>query len=219
VGSPERNLQRLQPLIERLTEAVSAGDATEFERLIEDLVHARRKELFAQLRQLTGQVRRALDAFQSDARLASLAEKEVPDARARLQHVLALTDDAAHRTMDLVEGCAPLVDQLAAVAARSGAGGEAQVLCAQLRRHLSDVLLAQGYQDLSGQIIRNVIALVGEVELALVGLSQIVVDGAAPRANGAVQAQGYGPIVPGVDHGPAVASQQDVDALLSGLGL
>jgi chemotaxis protein CheZ len=219
MGSPERTLQRLQPLIERLTEAVRAGDAAEFEHLIEDLVHARRKELFAQLRRLTRQVQRALESFQSDARLADLAEKEVPDARARLQHVLTLTDDAAHRTMDLIEGCGPVIDQLAVVAARAGAGGEAQALCAQLRRQMSDMLLAQGYQDLSGQIIRHVISLVGEVEQALLGLAQLVGDNAAPRANGADPSQGFGPIVPGVDHGSAVASQQDVDALLSGLGL
>jgi len=38
---------------------------------------------------------------------------------------------------------------------------------------LTDVLLAQGYQDLSGQIIRNVMQLVDELELALVDLVRI----------------------------------------------
>jgi chemotaxis protein CheZ len=31
--------------------------------------------------------------------------------------------------------------------------------------------------------------------------------------------RGFGPAIPGVDHGPAVSGQQDVDALLSGLGM
>jgi len=31
--------------------------------------------------------------------------------------------------------------------------------------------------------------------------------------------RGFGPMVPGIDRGPAVSGQQDVDALLSGLGM
>ena len=31
--------------------------------------------------------------------------------------------------------------------------------------------------------------------------------------------RGFGPVVPGIDNGPAVSGQQDVDALLSGLGM
>ncbi len=42
----QRNLQRLRPLLQRLTAAVSAGDGPEFEQVLDDLVHARRKDLF-----------------------------------------------------------------------------------------------------------------------------------------------------------------------------
>src|SRR5580698_3386341 len=45
----------------------------------------------------------ALDDFHSNAQLVDMAQRRVPDARHRLAHVLRLTDDAAHRTMDLVE--------------------------------------------------------------------------------------------------------------------
>ena len=36
----------------------------------------------------------------------------MPDARVRLDHVLKLTEDAAHRTLDLVERSGPLADRL-----------------------------------------------------------------------------------------------------------
>ncbi len=36
------------------------------------------------------------------------AEQDVPDARQRLVHVLELTDDAAHQTMELIERAMPL---------------------------------------------------------------------------------------------------------------
>jgi chemotaxis protein CheZ len=83
------------------------------------------------------------------------------------------------------------------------------------------VLLAQGYQDLTGQIIRGVMKLVGELEHALgdlVRLSSGKADTAAARASDGT-ARGFGPVVPGVDHGAHVDGQQDVDALLSDLGM
>jgi len=56
-----------------------------------------------------------------------------------------------------------------------------------VRARLTDVLLAQGYQDLSGQIIRNVMQLVDELELALVDLVRIdrfEFDGATMTSGG-----------------------------------
>ena len=166
MADPQRNLERLRPLLERLTAAVSAGDAHEFERVLDDLVHGRRKDLFAELRRLTARVRQALESFQLNARFSELAEKDVPDARQRLVHVMKLTDDAAHRTMDLIERATPLVSTLVSTAADPTAP-TVVAASVQLRTHLSDVYLAQGYQDLTGQIVRGVIKLVDEVEATL----------------------------------------------------
>lgn len=218
MSSSARNLQRLRPLLERLTAAVAADDAPEFERVLDDLVHARRKELFSELRRLTSQVRSALESFQLDARFATLTQTEIPNARQRLQHVMKLTDDAAHQTLDLIERSLPLVNVLAGppdlqtpdmVAAAN-----------TLRGNLSNMLLAQGYQDLTGQIVRGVITLVSEVETALGDLGRLAGEVPAPAASfGTTNVNGHGPVVPGVDHGAAVNDQHDVDALLLGLGL
>lgn len=219
MANTQRNLQRLRPLLERLTAAVSAGDGPEFERVLDDLVHARRRQLFAELRQLTGKVRQALETFQQNARIADLAHKEVPDARQRLLHVMKLTDDAAHQTMDLIERANPLVDTLVANAAVHGSTDVKNAATA-LRAHLSAAYLAQGYQDLTGQIVRGVITLVDEVEIALSELMRIVGSANEPAIAAVPKViNGHGPVVPGIDHGAAVRNQQDVDALLSDLGL
>jgi len=219
MANSARNLDRLQPLLERLTAAVAASDGPEFEHVLDDLVHARRKDLFAELRKLTAQVRQALDSFETNARFVDLAHKDVPDARVRLAHVMKLTDDAAHQTMDSIERAVPLVDALVAAAA-DPASPMVIESAAQLRSHLSDVHLAQGYQDLSGQIVRGVIALVDEVETMLTGLARIVGEGTAakPLAK-ALAVNGHGPRIPGLDAGMSVTNQQDVDSLLSDLGL
>jgi chemotaxis protein CheZ len=87
-----------------------------------------------------------------------------------------------------------------------------------VRARLTDVLLAQGYQDLSGQIIRNVMQLVDELEAALgdlVRIDRFEFDrDSKPVATGT-----YGPVVPGVAHGDTVGGQEDIDAMLSGLGV
>ena len=89
----------------------------------------------------------------------------------------------------------------------------------QIRRNLADVLLAQGYQDLTGQIIRSVIKLVEELEEALASLTKLSGDVVEHATLGENPDKGHGPVVPGVTRGDIAAGQTDVDELLSGLGM
>ncbi len=206
----------------------------------------RESDLFAQLADLTCNLRSALDRFRLDSRLTALAEKEIPDARQRLMHVLKLTDSAAHRTLDLVEKSGPPAERVAQEAAalsgpwqrfRSGTISVAdycdlikridQFLTSArtdsdtVRANLAEVLMAQDYQDLSGQIIRGVMNLVAEVEIVLVDLSRLAgKDSDASASDSDDSSRGHGPAIPGVDHGAAMVNgQADIDALLSDLGM
>src|SRR5258707_13637552 len=69
--------------------------------------------MWEDLRALNASLQRTLDEFRNSFRRASIAGKDMPDARVRLDHVLKLTEDAAHRTLDLVERSGPLADRLA----------------------------------------------------------------------------------------------------------
>lgn len=239
--------QQFGPIIAALAGALAAGDEKTFYAELDLLVEQRERSLFGELRKLTADLQSALVRFSVDSRLVDLAEKEVPDAKLRLDHVLKMTDEAAHRTMDLVEQCAPIADRTAKQAeeivdlwrrfrARSIAVEDFRDMVRRMdsfleaastdmgtvRGNLSEVLLTQGYQDLSGQIIRGVMKLVGELETALVELVRLSKGGPKNSEAGTDApsvARGFGPVVPGVDHGPAVGDQQDVDALLSGLGM
>lgn len=229
-----------------LSGALEEGDELQFLAVLDALVQRRERMLFDELRKLTSGLQSALDSFRVDSRLMDLAQKEVPDAHHRLDHVLTLTDEAAHRTMDLVERSGPLAERTVREAtdiielwkrfrARSIAVDEFRSLTVRMdeflettrtdmdmvRSNLSEVLLAQGYQDLTGQIIRGVMKLVRELEVALGNLVQL--SSTRTAQVGAVLSdetrRGFGPVVPGIDRGPAVSGQQDVDALLSGLGM
>lgn len=239
--------------VDSLGEALERGDESAFFSAVDHIVHLREPKMFAEIRKLTGDLQKALDRFSIESRLADIAEHEIPNARSRLTHVINMTDQAAHRTLDLVECSGPLaertaheagalLDALHAFRERAvGSGFEgitraveafvpvmrameaflpaARADSEQIRRNLADVLLAQGYQDLTGQIIRSVIKLVEELEQALGSLTRLSGDLVEHATLGENSGAGHGPAVPGVTKGEIASAQTDVDALLSGLGM
>lgn len=196
------------------------------------------------LRALNSSLQRTLDEFRASFHRAGSAGKEMPDARLRLDHVLKLTEEAAHKTLDLVERSGPLVTRLASDAtaliepiraarqAYSNSGiaellkrVETYLSTARqdgdvVRANLDEVLMAQSYQDLSGQIIRTVIKLVVELERTLAHFAEMAGDSplGASLKKPESDNHGYGPAVPGVTT-DAVGEQEDVDALLARMGM
>ncbi len=240
--------------VEALAEALRTEDETAFFAAVDHIVHMREPGMFTEIRKLTGDLQKALERFSIESRLADIAENEIPDARARLTHVIRMTDEAAHRTLDLVEQSGPLAERTAREASvlletvaayrnrtaeMKGFEGVVRAIDAFLpivrsmeaflpaartdseliKRNLADVLLAQGYQDLTGQIIRSVMKLVEELESTLSSLARLSGDVVEHATLGDGSGAGHGPTVPGVGKGEVASGQTDVDALLSGLGM
>lgn len=226
-----------------LFKAFQAGNEASFFSALDRLGEARERDLYKELRTLAVGLHRTLDEFRSNSRLANLAGKEMPYARLRLDHVLKLTEEATHRTLDLVERSGPLADRIAkgavalsgplqqlrgsdkdAVVESSLLDIETFLVTAKLdgeavRANLAEVLMAQSFQDLTGQIIRRVINLVAELERTL-GHFAGGMPG-QPAAATSVEpsnSSGHGPAVPGVSAG-SVGEQEDVDALLAKMGM
>src|SRR5687768_4241119 len=109
--------QEYGPIVAALADALAGGDEALFHAELDTLVQRREVALFGELRKLTTDLQSALERFRIDSRLVDLAETEVPNARHRLDHVLKLTDEAAHKTMDLVEQSGPLAERTAQQAA------------------------------------------------------------------------------------------------------
>lgn len=240
--------------VEALGDALRSQDEGAFFSAVDHIVHMREPGMFSELRKLTGDLQKALERFSIESRLADIAENDIPDARARLTHVINMTDEAAHKTLDLVEQSGPLAERTAREAtaliesfstyrARTGSAQgfegvvrsvdaflpvvrsieaflpSARADSEMVKRNLAEVLLAQGYQDLTGQIIRSVIKLVGELETALANLTRLSGDVVEHATLGETPGAGHGPVVPGVTKGEVASGQTDVDELLSGLGM
>lgn len=233
-----------------LVRQIEAGEDDAARATVESLARLRERELFRELGTLTRELHEALKSFKVDTRLGDIAANDIPDARDRLNHVIDLTEQAAHRTLTAIEAGLPLAEGLA-VEANGLAGrwrrfrqrelsveefrGLSRDIETYLERcgaeagtlqgHLSDALMAQDYQDITGQIIRRVIGLVQEVEDGLVELVRISghrIAEEAPESAGKADEQeadrrGRGPAVPGQD-GDVVSGQDEVDDLLSSLG-
>ncbi len=220
-----------------------------------DIVHSFKlresTELFSEVGKLTRQLHTSLTNFQMDEKIAHLTKESIPDAQSRLEYVIAETEKAANSTMDAVERSMPLAEQLnerfgslipnwKKLMKRQLELGEFKTLChelddllldaqndsATLNSMLTEVLMAQGYQDLTGQVIRRVIELVAEVETGLVDMLETFSEHDLPKEVEMPQplkkeddkVEAEGPIINAKGRNDVVQSQDDVDDLLSSLG-
>ncbi|MEQ8662991.1 MAG: protein phosphatase CheZ [Gammaproteobacteria bacterium] len=220
-------------LARRLVDAIESGDSRGAGDLLEALNDGRFEALFREIGKLTRELHDTFGNLATDERLVALAHEHMPDARERLNYVVAKTEEAADRTLGAAEAMQAVNDDVLggarALRATLGAGDPAAARAATeefldriehaggtLRGHLTEVMLAQEYQDLTGQVIKRTIGLVNQVEEKLVGL--VSACGAVTRAEAAATnaEQSHGPAVH-VDE-QVVTRQADVDELLANLG-
>jgi chemotaxis protein CheZ len=190
------------------------------------------------LDQLDERVRRlgsTLKELGWDVALHQLVE-ELPDVRERLVYVGQMTETAAMKVLDLVDlaqpACRLAAEQADGLAARlqrltehpelgvddaRAALAEAATVLQQhavaARAHaatFTEIMLAQDFQDLSGQVIKKVVRIIGHTEQQLL---QLLAQGEGRGGAAVISSPLQGPQVPG-----QAAAQQDVDDLLASLG-
>jgi chemotaxis protein CheZ len=175
-----------------------------------------------------------------DRQLQQCAAGALPDARQRLAYVATLTEQAASRSLNAVELAAPLQVQLAseatALAARwdnvFAGRGDPQELKAiaeetraylqgvqgrtdETRSHLREVMMAQEFQDLTGQVLKRVTELAEDLEKQLL---MLLVENASGTQKHAEMRGLQGPHIGGPGSADALTDQAQVDALLESLG-
>ncbi|WP_144209916.1 protein phosphatase CheZ [Shewanella donghaensis] len=235
------DLEQAQQLVKLLED----GKQEQADEVIRDLSAPLQRELFDEVGKLTRQLHSSLNEFQLDTRLAELANTEIPDAKERLNFVIDMTEQAANKTMDAVEECLPLADTIISniqsvtpmwdkLMRRDISLTEFKSLCHdvqhimshsehdsnRLRELLNQILMAQDFQDLTGQMISRVIDLVREVECNLVSMLTIFGESAADseRVVEENNIEAEGPILNAETREDVVTGQDEVDDLLSSLG-
>ncbi len=235
-----------QELLEKaklLVASIESGDMEAADKTLEELSDLSDSTLFREVGRLTRELHEAINGFLLDAKIADIAQREIPDASERLSYVIEMTEKSANTTLNAVEESLPLADELGAKAGqlydewekfkgRKLSVDDFRILSDDLsvfleiakghsnnlHKNLSDVLLAQDFQDLTGQIIRKVITLVTDIEDKLVQLVRISGSKLPDTKYKSAAETLEGPVVPGVEQGDVVQGQDDVDDLLSSLG-
>ncbi len=238
-----------------LVTVVGNGELSDAMRIISEMNETRDRSLYREVGRLTRSLHQAIVNFHIDSPSVTQRQQEevskIADASDRLSYVVNLTNNAANRTMDLVEASMPLAGDLKSEAhllrtewqklgRRQLSPDEFRVLYRRLDTflndmvtksdqvcgNLSEILLAQDYQDLTGQVIQKVTTLVREVEENLVRL--VTMASKVDQMTGVKHdiginetpdvLQGEGPQVNTAGRSDVMSSQDDVDDLLSSLG-
>ncbi|MCI2284598.1 protein phosphatase CheZ [Colwellia sp. MSW7] len=230
-----------------LVEFLETDQQEKADEVIAKIQNPINSELFAEIGKLTRQLHDSLTNFNIDSRLSDLATADIPDAKERLNYVITRTEEAANKTMDAVESIFPVLEDIAGqVRAVNPAWAklmnneidlkEFKALCVDIDSLLTttgketthihslmtDVLMAQDFQDLTGQVIRKVIDLVREVEESLINMLTAFGISSVNEQEKSVPKLGEnlveGPIVNAEERDDVVEDQDDVDDLLSSLG-
>jgi len=229
-----------------LVSSIESGNKDAAVGHLREISRINETKMFQEIGQLTRELHDTLVGFGIETDISDLAEHEIPDARERLSHVINVTDQAAHKTLTAVEEAIPVCRELEESASKIESqwkrfisrdlsadefrdlsreiGGHLEISAdryTKIKTYLNDILMAQDFQDITGQIIRRVIGLVQDVEDKLVGLIKISgnFDGEEKKLESKPAEKVLeGPQVPGKETATALKSQDEVDDLLSSLG-
>ncbi|MBC8553204.1 MAG: protein phosphatase CheZ [Nitrospira sp.] len=157
-------------------EAMSVHDYTKVESLVAQLVKETDSGLFKEVGKVTRKLHDSLEEFKGsvDTGLAKITETDVPNAVDKLQFVMEKTEDAANKTMAIVESYFEESDDfqkhLDALQGSEESKEYIKLFKDSLDNNMTMILTAQQFQDITGQTIRKVIHLVNKVETELLRL-------------------------------------------------
>lgn len=241
----------IRMLAESMLHELEQGELSKAVALVNDLNEVRDRTLFNEIGKLTRALHEAIKNLNVDSVGAASDIEHTTD---KLAYVLEMTDKSANRTMDLVDEGMPLADQMVQQASDLSSRWKKfmgkELTPAEFRQltkdvdvylkdnardarliqgKLSEIVLAQDFQDLTGQVIHKVADLIRDVEQRLVTL--VAMAGHVDRITGiqhyvesAMEKRVEEPDIkaegPQINKANAdvVASQDDVDDLLSSLG-
>jgi chemotaxis protein CheZ len=169
------NHRVLEPLLEFM-EAMAGKNYEKADAVVERLVKTSSEGLFKEVGKVTRRLHDSLKTFKEaiDPKISSLASSAVPIAIDRLQFVIDKTEEAASKTMGIVEKHLLGMDDLAAQIRKLQAPDDAVAYLKKFKNTLEDdlteIITTQSFQDITGQTIKKVILLVEEIEKELVGM-------------------------------------------------
>ncbi|HLS50493.1 MAG TPA: protein phosphatase CheZ [Burkholderiaceae bacterium] len=196
------------------------------------------EDLLQRIAHLTRMLRESMRELGLDQAIKEAAEA-IPDARDRLGYVARMTEQAANRVLNAVEEVQPLQENIlnsaqeleqrwAQWTPESDAAQTASLVhdtrhylqestqnVKRSQENLLDIMMAQDFQDLTGQVIMRMLGVIGAIETELL---QVLIDNVPKERRDDPDALVNGPQLKTDNRPDIVTSQDQVDDLLADLG-
>lgn len=196
------------------------------------------RSMFSHIGQMTRKLHDTLRELGLDKSLEKAAS-QIPDARDRLAYIATMTEQAAERTLNALDIAKPLQDRIAENSRELSAQwdklfanelsvDEFKALAEKTRAHLAataehsdeissqmlEIMMAQDFQDLTGQVIKKVVAMAKDMEQHLLDFLLMF----SPQGVKQEDTLLNGPVISPEGRTDVVTNQAQVDDLLDSLG-
>jgi chemotaxis protein CheZ len=190
-------------------------------------------EVFQQLGSITRLLHDTMQQLGVMPKLQTATEG-LPDARSRLSYIATKTAEAANKVLNTVDlakiehrqiadATRAMAELIVADPVKAVASGavmnfvqEVETSTKRIDDHLTDIMMAQDFHDLTGQVVAKVVTLANDLEDSLVKLLiQVVPEGVREQVDPSVL---NGPVVNPEGRTDVVSDQGEVDDLLASLG-
>ena len=215
--------------VKALLASLEAGENDKAASQLDELTQVRESELYQQLSLLTENLHQTLDGL-SDQNLLIQTKHDLPDATERLDYVILTTEEASNKTLELAEKSmnivASLEDELESLLPKESLTKVSDKF-GDLGAELQNIMLAQSFQDLTGQVLNRVALIISSLEQSLIHLidqsshdyDAIPARDSTADENREAEMKGIGPNVTTKSKQDSAQSQDDVDDLLADLGI
>ncbi len=214
-------------VVQALLTALQEDNQEQAVELLDNLTQLRESELYQRLSGLTNNLHDTLDEL-VDNQLLLQTKHDIPDVAERLEYVLSSTEEGCAKTLASTEKAMDLSESIGELI-QGTLNDEKQKLIqdllSELNTELTNILLAQSFQDLTGQVLNRVALTISSLEQSLIQLiseSRHDYDAIPDRTESeqkSAEMKGIGPNVTQKSKQDSIDSQSGVDDLLGELGI
>lgn len=157
-------------------DALAEYDYDKADKAIQNIIKKGQNNLYVEVGRITRKLHDSLRNFKEaiDPRVKEIATIDMPNAIDRLQFVIEKTEEAANQTLGIVEQYILQMDDFSKHLRNLNGPEESLKYLKSFKNKLEDdlteLITTQSFQDITGQILKKVISLVGDIEEELVSL-------------------------------------------------
>ena len=210
--------QKFQSLID----LVDKSRQQEAVAVLEAILSRQQNAIIDDVETISENLHQSLDSFGSDSSIIKHAKLDLPDASERLEYVLEETKLASDKTISSAENLLAIIGNIESKVDDVASKEQLQ----QAQSEIIDIMTAQSFQDLTGQVLKRIIILVTVLEenlRELISSAGIDIESIHIEESAADKRQqemkGVGPNATKSSQEDSLSSQADVDDLLGDLGL